>query len=209
VYGVGAQALNPSGYVVVVKTAHTASPAYATDAAKSQATPFLISSPELRDQRNGIKAAFLGNSHTEGVGASNVRFSSVRQTIHNVGLFYLSLASVNAGIAGQNTSAMRGRLAAIVDTKPGLLVLEDGSNDASEAAPLAESNLNCIVREARRAGAPVVIVGVPRSRQVHRTSQRPCRTSTLATRGCARGHLTMGSALPTFSTHWLTPLQAS
>ncbi|MBK1612012.1 arylesterase [Rubrivivax gelatinosus] len=70
---------------------------------------------------------------------------------------------VNASISGETTSGGRTRLPALLkQTRPGLVILELGGNDALRGLPVANTrdNLAAMARSAREAGARVVVVGM-------------------------------------------------
>lgn len=70
---------------------------------------------------------------------------------------------VNASISGETTSGGRSRLGALLaQHKPTHLILELGGNDALRGLPLSltEDNLSSMSRDAKAAGARVLLVGM-------------------------------------------------
>lgn len=70
---------------------------------------------------------------------------------------------VNASISGETTSGGRSRLAALLrQHRPSVVILELGGNDALRGLPLAmtRDNLAQMARDARAAGAKVLVVGM-------------------------------------------------
>ena len=70
---------------------------------------------------------------------------------------------VNASVSGDTTSGGRSRLPALLSQhRPGVVIIELGGNDALRGLPLTmtRDNLQQMVRDARRAGARVVLVGM-------------------------------------------------
>jgi acyl-CoA thioesterase-1 len=70
---------------------------------------------------------------------------------------------VNASVSGDTTAGGRARLkGALARHKPAVLILELGANDGLRGLPVAQmkANLTAMVREARAAGARVLLVGM-------------------------------------------------
>ncbi|MFT3821786.1 MAG: arylesterase [Rubrivivax sp.] len=70
---------------------------------------------------------------------------------------------VNASISGDTTSGGRSRLPALLkEHKPAVVVIELGGNDALRGLPLASTrdNLLAMTRQAKAAGAKVLLVGM-------------------------------------------------
>ena len=70
---------------------------------------------------------------------------------------------VNASISGDTTSGGRARLPALLKQhRPSVVVIELGGNDALRGLPLEETRLNLVsmTREAKAAGARVLLVGM-------------------------------------------------
>ena len=70
---------------------------------------------------------------------------------------------VNASISGETTAGGRARLqAALARHKPAIVVLELGANDGLRGLPLEQmrDNLGAMLRQARAAGARVLLVGM-------------------------------------------------
>ncbi len=75
----------------------------------------------------------------------------------------ISARVVNASISGETTSGGRSRLGALLaQHKPSHLILELGGNDALRGLPLSltEDNLASMSRDAKAAGARVLLVGM-------------------------------------------------
>lgn len=75
----------------------------------------------------------------------------------------LDAAVVNASISGETTSGGRSRLNALLSQhRPNVVVLELGGNDALRGLPLSmtQQNLATMARDAKAAGARVLIVGM-------------------------------------------------
>jgi len=72
-------------------------------------------------------------------------------------------AVVNASISGETTAGGRSRLpAALKQHRPAVVILALGANDGLRGLPLVEArtNLTLMVREAKTAGARVLLVGM-------------------------------------------------
>jgi acyl-CoA thioesterase-1 len=70
---------------------------------------------------------------------------------------------LNASISGDTTAGGRARLGALLQRhRPAIVIIELGANDALRGLPLASSrdNLLTMVRDARAAGARVLLVGM-------------------------------------------------
>ncbi|HXZ93750.1 MAG TPA: arylesterase [Burkholderiales bacterium] len=70
---------------------------------------------------------------------------------------------VNASISGEITSGGLTRLPEALERyRPAILILELGANDGLRGLPLAQmkANLDAMIREAQRAGARVLLVGI-------------------------------------------------
>jgi acyl-CoA thioesterase I len=70
---------------------------------------------------------------------------------------------VNASISGETTSGGVNRVAKVLaQHKPALLILELGGNDGLRGLPVAEMkrNLSAMIRQAQKAGARVLLVGM-------------------------------------------------
>jgi acyl-CoA thioesterase-1 len=70
---------------------------------------------------------------------------------------------VNASISGETTSGGLSRLPkALAQHKPAVLVLELGANDGLRGLPVAQmkKNLSAMIRQAQKAGARVLVVGL-------------------------------------------------
>jgi acyl-CoA thioesterase I len=70
---------------------------------------------------------------------------------------------VNASISGETSSGGLGRMAqTLARHKPAVLVLELGANDGLRGLPVAQmkQNLSAMIRQAQKAGARVLLVGM-------------------------------------------------
>ncbi len=69
---------------------------------------------------------------------------------------------LNASISGDTTSGGLARLPALLKTKPKIVIIELGGNDALRGLPLADSrrNLDAMTAQANAAGARVLIAGI-------------------------------------------------
>ena len=70
---------------------------------------------------------------------------------------------VNASVSGETTSGGRTRLPALLSKhQPSIVVIELGANDGLRGLPVAaaEANLRAMVKDARNAGAQVLLVGM-------------------------------------------------
>jgi len=70
---------------------------------------------------------------------------------------------VNASVSGETTSGGRARLPALLSKhQPSIVVIELGANDGLRGLPVpaAEANLRAMVKDARGAGAQVLLVGM-------------------------------------------------
>jgi acyl-CoA thioesterase-1 len=70
---------------------------------------------------------------------------------------------VNASISGETSAGGRSRIAALLERhRPGVVVIELGSNDALRGLDLkgTEANLSAMVQAARKAGARVLLIGM-------------------------------------------------
>jgi acyl-CoA thioesterase-1 len=107
------------------------------------------------------RIAFLGDSLSAGYGlAESQAFpalveSQLRQNGHAVEV-------LNAGVSGDTTAGGLSRVDWVLRSKPDLLVVELGGNDALRGQPLenTEKNLREIVRRGREAGARVLLLGM-------------------------------------------------
>ena len=75
----------------------------------------------------------------------------------------LDYSVVNASISGETTSGGLNRVAKVLaQHKPALLILQLGGNDGLRGLPVAQmkSNLSATIRQAHKAGARVLLVGI-------------------------------------------------
>ena len=74
-----------------------------------------------------------------------------------------ALRVVNASVSGDTTAGGRSRLPALLaQHQPGIVIVELGGNDALRGLPpaMTEANLGAMVRDAKAAGAKVLILGM-------------------------------------------------
>ena len=70
---------------------------------------------------------------------------------------------VNASISGETTTGGRQRIAAALrQHQPNIVIIELGANDGLRGAPIAniEANLTDLIRQSRKAGAKVLLLGM-------------------------------------------------
>jgi len=75
----------------------------------------------------------------------------------------LDYSVVNASISGETSSGGLNRIAKVLaQHKPAVVILELGANDGLRGLPVAEmkKNLSAIIRQAQKAGARVLLVGI-------------------------------------------------
>lgn len=102
----------------------------------------------------------FGNSLTAGVGAG-ARSASYPALLQS----RLGCRVVNAGVSGEETSAGLKRLPTVLKAQePDVVILCHGGNDmlGRKNEDALESNLDRMISLARRSGADVILVGVPK-----------------------------------------------
>lgn len=101
----------------------------------------------------------FGDSLTSGTGANQEEnYPSVLSAI-------LGFKVVNAGVAGEDTTAGRSRLPTVLkDERPDLVILCHGGNDMlrGQDASITIANLNAMIEMVKNAGADVILIGVPK-----------------------------------------------
>ncbi len=103
----------------------------------------------------------FGNSLTAGLGVAPDQAypAHLQRQLDAAGYRY---AVVNAGVSGETTAGGLRRLPWILKSRPSLVILELGANDALRGQPLSaiESNLRAIIEGLREGGAVVVLAGM-------------------------------------------------
>lgn len=112
------------------------------------------------------RIVFLGDSISAGFGlAESQAFPALVQARLRAEGHAVDV--INAGVSGDTTAGGLARLDWVLRTEPDLLVVELGGNDALRGQPIAniERNLRDIVRDGKRAGARVLVLGmdIPRN----------------------------------------------
>ena len=109
----------------------------------------------------GPLVVFLGDSLTAGLGVGEAEAfpEQVRLLLADQGI---AIRVVNAGISGDTTAGGLARLDWLMRQRPDILVVGLGANDGLRGLALAETeaNLRAIVRDARAAGARVLLLGM-------------------------------------------------
>ena len=133
------------------------------DTTLSQLETKINSKIEIKNNDMGTVIGFMGDSHTEGVGVSEIRYSYPRQTVHLVGTYYASLNYINAGIGGDTSAQMVQRFEAFILNSMGIMVLWAGANDASASVPLSDyiNNMTYMINTAQKKGIQVICLTVP------------------------------------------------
>ncbi len=142
---------NPGPSITTAQLAAALDPTYA------QLTAVAATGP-------GRKWVFLGDSHTDGTGTSNIRFAFPRQSIYLAGTYHFSRAQyLEEGIGGNTTSLMLARIDPLLTSDVGGLVIEAGANDANDSITLTTyaANMTAMINKAKAKGIPVVLVTVP------------------------------------------------
>ncbi|GAA3681938.1 hypothetical protein GCM10023081_20040 [Arthrobacter ginkgonis] len=104
---------------------------------------------------------FAGDSITDGAGSTNVSRSYRLVTPRIAGTAYIS--SVNGGVPGQRTDQINARIPAMITAGANIIVYMGGTNDASQAVPLATFQTNIIAAHklAQDAEIPFILNTVP------------------------------------------------
>ncbi len=130
----------------------------------------------------------FGDSLTAGTGATEAEsYPAVLAGI-------LGCRVINAGVPGEESSAGRGRLQALLRKQPvDLVILCEGGNDMllKQTDESIRENVRAMVATAKRSGADVILLAVPRPRllmkvpefykQIADEGGIPCDTETLQT----------------------------
>ncbi len=103
----------------------------------------------------------FGNSLTAGLGVLPDQSypAQLQERLERAGYHY---RVINAGVSGDTTAGGVRRLDWVLKSKPRIVIVELGANDALRGQPLASmySNLNEIITRLQEAGAVVVLVGM-------------------------------------------------
>jgi acyl-CoA thioesterase-1 len=101
----------------------------------------------------------FGDSLTAGYGADKSYPDFLRELLAKNGYSY---NVINAGVSGDTTSDGVERMAAVLQAKPAVVVLEFGGNDGLRGMPLTatRANLEQIIVALQKAGAKVVLAGM-------------------------------------------------
>ena len=103
----------------------------------------------------------FGNSLTAGLGVSPAQSypASLQQRLNQAGYQY---TVINAGVSGDTTAGGMRRLDWVLKSKPAIVILELGANDALRGQPLAAiySNLDHIITRLQEANTAVVLAGM-------------------------------------------------
>lgn len=118
-----------------------------------------ISSPTVHQDYPRIVA--FGNSLTAGLGVAPDQSypSQLQQRLDDAGYHY---RVINAGVSGDTTAGGLRRLNWVLKSKPSIVIVELGANDALRGQPLGTmySNLNEIILGFREAHTVVVLAGM-------------------------------------------------
>ena len=116
---------------------------------------------EQRGHASAKRIAFLGDSITAGYGvaAAEAFPAVVEALLRERGQ---DVEAINAGVSGDTSAGGLERLDWVLRSKPDVLVVELGANDALRGQPLPgiEDNLREIVARARERGVRVLLVGM-------------------------------------------------
>lgn len=101
----------------------------------------------------------FGDSLTSGTGATQ------EESYPSVLSAMIGFKVVNAGVAGEDTTAGLSRLPTVLkDEQPDLVILCHGGNDMlrGQDASITIANLNAMIEMVKAAGADVILIGVPK-----------------------------------------------
>jgi len=108
-----------------------------------------------------IRIVAIGDSLTEGYGVPREQAypAQLARKLQSRGH---SVEVVNAGISGSRSSGAAGRVRWALKSKPDIIILELGANDALGGAPVAEmkKNLAAAIEEAQRGGVKLLLAGM-------------------------------------------------
>ena len=141
----------------------TASPPPPASPAKAPVNEAATEADTEADTRENAlpTVAFLGDSLTAGLGlAEEEAFPAVLGKL--LAAEETPVRVVNAGVSGDTSAAGLRRLDWLLRQEPDVLIVGLGANDALRAQDVAatEENLQQIVREAKNAGAEVLLLGM-------------------------------------------------
>jgi len=123
--------------------------------------PASVATPDPVAASRPVRIAFLGDSLAAGYGLSgdDAFPALVERTLREQGR---PVDVLNAGVSGDTSAGGLARIDWILRSRPDVVVVELGANDALRGQPLAgtERNLRAIVERARAAGARVVLLGM-------------------------------------------------
>lgn len=145
------------------------------------------SHPRIRKLSESSVVVAFGDSLTAGTGATQTEsYPSVLGEI-------IDCRVINAGVPGEESSAGRKRLHALLQRdRVDLVLLCEGGNDMllDQQDENIKENIDAMVSEARRTGVDVILLGVPRPRlrmkpppfyrQIADKHGIPCDTETIA-----------------------------
>jgi len=107
------------------------------------------------------RIVFLGDSLSAGYGvaAPDAFPAIVERRLRDEGL---SVDVLNAGVSGDTSAGGRARLDWVLRSRPDIVVVELGANDALRGQPVSsiEDNLRAIVRVTQERGARVLLLGM-------------------------------------------------
>lgn len=125
----------------------------------STETSTSISSPTVNQDYPRIVA--FGDSLTAGLGVSpNQSYPAKLQTRLNQAGYHYRV--INAGVSGDTTAGGLRRLDWVLKSKPSIVIVELGANDALRGQPLAamSSNLSKLISRLKESEATVVLAGM-------------------------------------------------
>lgn len=103
----------------------------------------------------------FGNSLTAGLGVSPDQAypAQLQNRLQKAGYYY---DVINAGVSGETTAGGMRRIPWILKSRPSMVIVELGANDALRGQPLSviESNLKHIIERLREGGTVVVLAGM-------------------------------------------------
>ncbi len=143
-------------------TRETATPLNDTPLARD-VEPFDSSGAPPRDHtaEDIPRIVAFGNSLTAGLGVSpnHAYPAQLQNQLHAAGYHY---DVINAGVSGETTAGGLRRVPWILKSRPSMVIVELGANDALRGHPLStiESNLRHIIERLREGGAVVVLAGM-------------------------------------------------
>ena len=131
------------------------------DAGKEPARPLEDTTPVRRVPTDGPRIVAFGNSLTAGLGVSPDQSypAQLQHQLHEAGYRY---AVINAGVSGETTAGGLRRIPWILKSRPSIVIVELGANDALRGQSLSviASNLKKIIEGLHEGGAVVVLAGM-------------------------------------------------